>query len=559
MNPLENFKRIFYILYIMNVHKIKIKNFKSIYDELIIDFDNTQGFWKISGPVGAGKTTIGEAIIFGLYGNVKGKNNSDLISWGEKSGYIELWCTSNNNKLYIKRDYKASGSSPIYVEVNSEPLIFTNKKDAQKQLETEYYDISRITLELLCIISFNNFKSLSSLNPAETKKFLDEVFGFYILSNYSDNCKLKCSESLKILNSTKNEYNTIEQKISVIEKLTNTDRIEGDIQEQEKQKLELTEKLNKLRTDYKKKQDELNSKIIEQSSQSSNIKLIGKKLANEINFIKNGNCPTCGAHIDDSMLPDKEQERAILLKSYEESEEKLNGIKSKLNTLTNRFNEIERDLNSKMLNINSYIVKLKEQAKRDEVNTDEIYSLREELNKVKQEITKQEIEHSEWQELYGILSSEIRSNIISSFIPRINSSIQSYSQKLNQPYIIEFDNQFKCNIKLLNMENNIPISNLSTGQLKTVDMCIILGILDVIMHNVNFNICFLDELFSNMDGELRQLMCHVLKNNLKDGQILFTISHIELDDKYFNGEISAHLEYVNNSILKKSVYKITKF
>jgi hypothetical protein len=125
--------------------------------------------------------------------------------------------------------------------------------------------------------------------------------------------------------------------------------------------------------------------------------------------------------------------------------------------------------------------------------------------------------------------------------------------------IIEFDDTFKCNIRLLNIDNNIPISNLSTGQLKTVDMCIILGILDVIMNNVNFNICFLDELFSNMDGELRQLMCHVLKNNLKDGQILFTISHVELEDKYFNGEIKAELEYINNSILKKSVYKITKF
>jgi ABC-type multidrug transport system ATPase subunit len=89
-------------------------------------------------------------------------------------------------------------------------------------------------------------------------------------------------------------------------------------------------------------------------------------------------------------------------------------------------------------------------------------------------------------------------------------------------------------------------------------MCIILGILDVIMNNVNFNICFLDELFSNMDGELRQLMCHVLKKNLKDGQILFTISHVELEDKYFNGEIKAELEYINNSILKKSKYIIHK-
>jgi hypothetical protein len=34
---------------------------------------------------------------------------------------------------------------------------------------------------------------------------------------------------------------------------------------------------------------------------------------------------------------------------------------------------------------------------------------------------------------------------------------------------------------------------------------------------------------------------------------------VELEDKYFNGEIKAELEYINNSILKKSVYKITKF
>ena len=141
------------------------------------------------GATGAGKTTIGDAIIYGLFGSVGGKNNGDLISWGEKHGEIEVWCESNGYSLYIKRELNKYGLSPIYAEVNGEELVFTNKRNAQKQLEEEYYDISRITLELLCIISFNNFKSIANLNTGDTKQFLDQVFGFYVLTNYTNICK----------------------------------------------------------------------------------------------------------------------------------------------------------------------------------------------------------------------------------------------------------------------------------------------------------------------------------------------------------------------------------
>jgi DNA repair exonuclease SbcCD ATPase subunit len=73
----------------MIINKIKIQNFKSIYDELVLDFNDIKGLWKIGGTVGSGKTTIGEAIIFGLFGSIKGKNNGELISWGNKHGMIE--------------------------------------------------------------------------------------------------------------------------------------------------------------------------------------------------------------------------------------------------------------------------------------------------------------------------------------------------------------------------------------------------------------------------------------------------------------------------------------
>jgi ABC-type thiamine transport system ATPase subunit len=84
-----------------------------------------------------------------------------------------------------------------------------------------------------------------------------------------------------------------------------------------------------------------------------------------------------------------------------------------------------------------------------------------------------------------------------------------------------------------------------------------MGVLGTIMSNISFNITFLDELFSNMDAELRSTMCQVLRQNQKPGQTLFIISHVELDNKYFDGQINAKLEYIDE-VHKKSVYTMTK-
>ena len=118
----------------MYIKKIKIEKFKSFYEPFELDFEQVKGLWKVSGSVGSGKTTIGEAILFGLFGSVSGKNNGDLVSWGQKSGVVELWCRSNGRDIYIKRELYSAGYSKIYVEVDNEELVLTNKRDAQQQL-----------------------------------------------------------------------------------------------------------------------------------------------------------------------------------------------------------------------------------------------------------------------------------------------------------------------------------------------------------------------------------------------------------------------------------------
>ena len=104
----------------MQIQKIRIERFKSFYEPYELDFEQVKGLWKIAGSVGSGKTTIGEAILFGLFGSITGKNNGDLVSWGQKSGVVELWCKSNSRNIYIKRDVYAAGHSTIYVEIDGE-------------------------------------------------------------------------------------------------------------------------------------------------------------------------------------------------------------------------------------------------------------------------------------------------------------------------------------------------------------------------------------------------------------------------------------------------------
>ena len=529
----------------MYIEKIKIENFKSIYDPLELDFTNIKGLWKINGDVGSGKTTIGEAVIFGLFGSIKGKNNADLISWGKKHGLIEVWCRARDKSIYIKREINAYGMSPIYVEVNGEEVIFTNKRDAQSQLENEYYDISRVTVELLCIISFNNFKSLATLNTADTKKFLDQVLGFYILTQYGDVCKELRSENKQKINDIYNSIRNVQGQINKLHDIANMARIEGDLDQVKKDKKELDDKLKQLTSDYKEVKELITNELEELNSKLSSIKTLGANKKKEIDFIEKGTCPTCGAPIDQSQLEIKKKEREVLLENYNDINGKVIQKRGELGACANDYTLQKNKINEKLTKINSLKYKLEEQARRQTINEDEIKNLENKVEEYNKEVMRYTQEDTEWEMLWQILSNDIRSKILSSFIPTLNENIIKYSQRLQQPYIISFDSSFKCGIKLAGIDQEIALSSLSTGQLKTVDMIIILGVLGTILGGESCNVMFLDELFSNLHSDLRNEMCSVLKDFISEDQTLFIISHYDLDDRYFDGSIKMRLERKN--------------
>lgn len=541
----------------MYIQKIKINNFKSFYEPYELNFDEVKGLWKVSGSVGSGKTTIGEAILFGLFGSITGKNNADLVSWGQKSAQVELWCKSKSRNIYIKRDIYVNGTSSIYVEIDGEELIFTNKRDAQQQLETEYYDVSKVTMELLCIISFNNFKSLATLTATDTKKFLDQVLGFYTLTEYVDVCKQFKNDNYSRINQVNSVIGKLESQVKKLEELSNTEVISGDINSVKQEIKNLLEQKDIIEKEFKL--NLLDKKEEKQQLDKKKITLVtlGRNKKNEIDFIEKGVCPTCGAAIDQSQLEIKKQERLLLLEQYEEIKAKSDKVYKEIEDIDNKYSNSLKLHKEQIDDAKTLLTRLEEQAKRIKINTSEIESIKENIIGNEKLLNELQVEDASWDRLCNILSNEVRARILDSFIPALNNNIMKYAQELHQPYIVSFDNNFKCSVSLCGYNENIPISSLSTGQLKTVDMMIILGVLGTIIGANSANIIFLDELFSNLDGGLRNDMCSVLHNFISKDDTMFVISHQDLDEKYFNGTIKLHIDYKGQYEKHSSVTMIT--
>ena len=541
----------------MYIQKIKINNFKSFYEPYELNFDEVKGLWKVSGSVGSGKTTIGEAILFGLFGSISGKNNADLVSWGQKSAQVELWCKSKSRNIYIKRDIYVNGTSSIYVEIDGEELIFTNKRDAQQQLETEYYDVSKVTMELLCIISFNNFKSLATLTATDTKKFLDQVLGFYTLTEYVDVCKQLKNENYSRINQVTSVIGKLESQVKKLEELSNTEVISGDINSVKQEIKNLLEQKDTIEKEFKLKLIDKKEEKQQLDKKKITLVALGKNKKNEIDFIEKGVCPTCGAAIDQSQLEIKKQERLLLLEQYEEIKAKSDNVYKEIEDIDNKYSNSLKLYKEQIDDTKTLLTRLEEQAKRIKINISEIETIKENIISNEKLLDELQIEDASWDRLCNILSNEVRARILDSFIPALNNNIMKYAQELHQPYIVSFDNNFKCSVSLCGYNENIPISSLSTGQLKTVDMMIILGVLGTIIGANSTNIIFLDELFSNLDGGLRNDMCSVLHNFISKDDTMFVISHQDLDEKYFNGTIKLHIDYKGQYEKHSSVTMIT--
>lgn len=541
----------------MIIHNIKIRDFKSLYGNHEFNFDKMHGLVKLSGPIGSGKTSIGEALIWGLYGNVKGQTNPGLVAWNCKACEVELNLTSKDKEVHIIRNIR----EPLIVEINGKTLSASNKKDTQAILEEEVYDIPKLAVTKMCIISFNAFNSLASMSVGETKQFLDDIFGFKLFSEYTDEVKIE----------RKSQENEAIRLQSVYDE--NMEQIEHLKQKQISQTTELKQTididaLNKKRAEYieqgiaeKKKKDEFESKIFEEKQswddkikecqdKMTEAKTLGQQAKSHYNTFKTGICPTCGQKIDQSHIDEYKQKYEDYINVYKEWDVKKKEYEvNKIAVDKKYYDSIETcknnitELKQKITNIDAEVKSYNDSVQLLNDNYDVlIKELEEKIKNIKEQLDKCDMEIAEWNEMNELFSKTLRYNLLETLIPHINRSIQFFINKLEQNYKIEYDQEFKAHIYVDGWDKEISYNNLSTGQRKSLDLAIIFGILQNIIANVDLNILFLDELFSNMDVNARNIMITLLKENMEDNKTIFIINHAEMGDDLFSHKIRVHLE-----------------
>lgn len=538
----------------MRLHNIRIRDFKSLYGDNYFDFDTLDGLVKLSGAIGSGKTSLGEAIIWGLFGTIKKINNTHLIAWNTKACEIEINLESKGHNINILRNIKEN----LQIHVDGKLLIASNKRDTQQILEEEYFDVPKLTVIKMCVISFNEFNSIAAMNPGETKQFLDNVFGFKTFTEYNEQSVVEKKEEVRqqtelnaIYTETENQIQYLINKKSEQQKeLSNSidiDKLTKDRAIYVDKGKALKDKFNELTAEYKQKDSDMYNKMLEFST-------LGKVAKNNYNTFKSGKCPTCGHEVDNDKI---EEYKSTMLKyaaSYKEIDAARIQLKNEYQPKIDELNKEISELRTLISDIDTKI-KIHENNKRliNENYDALINEYKEKLVSIKSKIDKSDIEIGEWNEIGDLFAKTLRYNLLDTLIPNINSSIQYYMNKLDQNYSVEFDKEFKPHIYIDGYQKEISYNSLSTGQRKTLDMAVIFGVLQNIIANVNFNVFFLDELFSNLDSDSRNTMLDLLNSTLAKDRSIFVINHAEMNDDYFKHKIRVKLSNKKIKVKKDEI------
>ena len=541
----------------MYIKSIKITNFKSIYGTQEFDFTELDGLVKLSGIIGSGKTTLCEALLYGLFGNVAGHKIPNLVSWNEKCCEIEMDLISRNKNIHIIRN----SSMPLQVSVNGKLIAASSKRDTQAILEEELYDVPKLAIEKMCIISFSAFNSLASMNPGQTKQFLDEVFGFGTFTQYNnvvvDERKLQVNENTKLNAVYSDTQDQIEyltnKKLKQQEELKNTIDIVGC----NELRAQLVEKGKAKKEEFKRIKAESEQKVLEVVAEKQKwydkkleCATLGKQEKDWYNTFKDGVCPTCGNEIGKDVIEEHKNKMLDYAKKYKEYQNKENEIQLKIEKMNSeakiKQDELKQDmedLKKQISNIDAQIQTYNNSLALLNENYDDLISeYNNKLDKLKKDIEVSDKEICEWNDMNELFTKTFRYNLLETLIPHINKSIAYFINKLDQNYSITYDQEFKPHIKIDTFDREISYKDLSTGQRKSLDLAIVFGILQNIIANVNFNLFCLDELFSNMDADSRNTMLALLNDSMAKDRTIFVINHAEMNDDYFSHKIKVRLE-----------------
>jgi len=549
--------------------KVRWKNFLSTGTSFTeIDFQRSPNTL-IIGNNGAGKSTILDALCFGLFGKPFRKINKPqlLNSINQQACVVEIEFAIGKKQYKVIRGIKPN-TFEIYL---GDKLLDQDAKakDYQEFLEKFILKINFKSFTQVVILGSASFVPFMQLSPADRRAIIEDLLDIGIFSSMNGIVKEKMTEIKDLSTKNKHEMDLTSERIkfqkqSIEEHKNRTEEEVKKKQEEVKQSIDQTFTLQRDIDLIQKHIDVLNSKINDKMAiEKKSAKLIQlesklesrlKKLEKEAKFYEeNHDCPTCKQSIADEF---RHSQLSGINQTKGEIGVGIQDLETKIQEANNRIEEIQKIVkhiqehnneivkhNSTISAVNTYITKLQKEieslsAQKDTLVEDnaKLKELREELANL---LTKQEELSTEKQyyEFAGSLLKDtgIKTKIIRQYLPIMNKLINKYLTAMDFFVNFNINEQFEETIKSRHRDE-FSYANFSEGEKMRIDLALLFTWRQIakLKNSTNTNLLILDEVFdSSLDGVGTEEFLKLIHEMGTDTNV-FVISHKgdQLFDKF---------------------------
>ena len=544
----------------INFSKVRYKNFLSTGPQFIeVDLQKSNTTLVV-GENGAGKSTMLDALCFGLFQRAFRNIKKDQLinSLNERDCVVEVYFTVGQKSYKIVR-----GIKPNIFEIWCDGDMLNQdaaQRDYQKHLEQQILKLNFRSFTQVVILGNASFVPFMQLRARHRRQVVEEILDIEIFSKMNLMFREKAKSQDEIIKQDDFQYSILDSKIedkkAYIDDISNRGKDLADSKKVEIAKADTDiDNYNFKILDLRKEIAGLQKEILDETkvnNMKSKLHSMEAKLENTCNkhkkdlkfFETYDDCPTCQQAIDAAFkatMIDKKKEKVAELDSA------LGQIDKEIKTNQMRLDTINKTMvviREKELLINRYEtsidqIEIQKRKLENEVAllTDEKISTAEqtgELNELQEQLIQTDIkkktdkEHKVYIDTARALMQDtgIKTKIIKQYLPIMNQYINKYLADMDFFVNFTLDEEFNETIKS-RYRDEFNYHSFSEGEKLRIDLAILFTWREIakLKNSTNTNLLILDEIFdSSLDSSGTDEFMRILHTTMNKENV-FVISH----------------------------------